>query len=64
VPHARPNFKGILSLTPGFSQVQYEAKVLKPVTARNTGLKSGATETVRNYMSMARELKCDMFATA
>ena len=35
-----------------------------PVTARNTGLKSGVTETVGNYMRMARELNCDMFATA
>jgi hypothetical protein len=48
VPHARPNFKGILSLTPGFSQVQYEPKALKPVTARNIGLKSGVTKIVRN----------------
>jgi hypothetical protein len=31
--------------------------------ARNTGLKSGVNETVRSYMSMARELNCGMFAT-
>jgi hypothetical protein len=76
----RTDFEGILSLTPGFSQVQYEAKTLSrfngfdnapkplkrldPLTARNTGLKSGVTEIVRNYMIMARQLKCDMFQAA
>jgi hypothetical protein len=39
-------------------------KRLNSVSARNTGLKSGVTETVGNYMSMARGLNCDMFATA
>jgi hypothetical protein len=63
--------------TPGFSQLRDEAKAhsrsngfdntpkplkrLNRVSGRNTGLKSGVTEI---YMTMAGELKCDMFATA
>jgi hypothetical protein len=34
------------------------------VITRNTGLKSGVTETVKNYMGMAGESNCDMFAAA
>jgi hypothetical protein len=61
-------------------QVRYEAKTLSrlnnldnapkplkrlnPVNTRNGGLKSGFAEPVRNYMSMARELNCDMFQSA
>src|SRR4030095_5438447 len=64
----RSNFTGILSVTPGFSQGFDNAtkplKRLNPVSVRNTGLKSGVTETVRNYMSMVREVKCDMFQSA
>jgi hypothetical protein len=30
----------------------------------NTGLKSTVTEITRNCMNIARESKCDMFATA
>ena len=58
------NEEKTLSRFNGFDDAPKPSKWLNPVTARNTGLKSGVTETVRNYMSMARELKCDMFATA
>ena len=39
-------------------------KRLNPVSVRNTGLKSGVTETVRNCIGMARKFKCDIFTTA
>ena len=65
---AAEEFHKHLSLTPGFSQGFDNAtkplKGLNPVSVRNTGLKSGLTGTVRNYMSMVRELKCDMFQSA
>ena len=54
----------MLSRFNGFDNAPKPLKRLNPVTARNTGLKSGVTETVRNYMSMARALKYDIFATA
>jgi hypothetical protein len=56
--------RNTLSRFNGFDNAPKPLKRLNSVSARNTGLKSGVTETMGNYMSMARELKCDMFATA
>ena len=54
----------MLSRFNGFDNAPKPLKRLDPVGARNTGLKSGFNDKVENYMSMARELKCDMFQSA
>jgi len=48
----------------GFDNAPKPLKRLNPVRGRNTGLKSGVTEIVRDHMSMARDSKCDIFRAA
>jgi hypothetical protein len=53
-----------LSRFNGFDNEPKRLKRLTSVRGRNTGLKSGVNESVGNYMTMARELNCGIFAAA
>jgi hypothetical protein len=53
-----------LSRFNGFGNDPKPLKRLTSVRGRNTGLKSGVNESVGNYMTMARELNCGIFAAA
>jgi len=53
-----------LSCFNGSDYAPKQLKRLNSVSSRDPGLKSDVTKIVGNYMSMAHELKCDMFATA
>jgi hypothetical protein len=53
-----------LSRFNGFDNDPKPLKRLTSVRGRNTGLKSGVNESVGNYVSMARELNCGIFAAA